>query len=933
MKGILVLILGAASAFAADFAEGQAARLVIGQVTFTAADPNSSNTVLGAAGGVAYAGNTLFVVDDNRLAATPSNNRVLLFSNVASQFPQPTDQLPPNSKCPVCVGQASVVLGQPDFLTTSVNLAANQSNMREPTAVASDGVHLVVADTNHNRILIWNHIPTANNVPADVVVGQKDFASVGIPPNNTPTASSLRGPQGVWIQNGKLYVADTQNNRVLIYNHIPTANGAAADVVLGQPNFTTFVQQDVTQQTAAIAANTMLNPVSVTTDGVHLFVVDLGYNRVLIWNTLPTANQVPADVEIGQPDMVSGVANNAYSGTASATSGDGFIETPVLCHVSNGTDASGNATYPHSCEYTLSFPRFALSDGTRLYVADGGNDRVLEYETIPTANAAPANIILGQVGGTVDEATDAADSMNTPTSLAWDGSNLYVADPYNRRIMVYTPTAYPLAYQAMTNLYNTSIYAKGSITFSGAINAGDVVTVTIGTATYAYTVKASDTFASVADGVTDLINSSNDPNVNATADDTDNLVVLYAKNPGPQGNSISYSVTLSSGAKITDTISTAGTLAGGGNAASVAPGTLVSISAPCVLDSNSACVLNTDNTKKLLFGLSAGTASADLTQQNLPTTLGGTQVYINGIRSPLVYVSPGEIRAQVSWGFTDTTSINAYVRSEMPDGSVIVTSPVAATVVPANPGLSGDLTTSNPEVGIVFHGSSYAAGVVSIDGAAAGGDTATITIQDRTYAYTVQESDTLVTVRDALLAMMSTDPYVNARPAGPFQRILLTAKLPGPDGNNITYSVVSGASAVMTAFGPQLCCANVKGSLVTANNPALPGELVMVYATGLGLPALTTSLQQLLVDGQQYPLNGPITAPPPGSNTFVSATAGGTTADVLQATVLPGSVGLFEILLHLNAQLPSNAATSLTIAQYTYVSNAIAFPVYSTTGQ
>jgi len=51
-------------------------------------------------------------------------------------------------------------------------------------------------------------------------------------------------PQGVWIQNGKLYVADTQNNRVLIYNSIPTANGAAADVVLGAPNFTTFVEPD-----------------------------------------------------------------------------------------------------------------------------------------------------------------------------------------------------------------------------------------------------------------------------------------------------------------------------------------------------------------------------------------------------------------------------------------------------------------------------------------------------------------------------------------------------------------------------------------------------------------------------------------------------------------------------------------------------------------
>jgi hypothetical protein len=771
---------------------------------------------------------------------------------------------------------------------------------------------VVVADTNHNRILIWNHIPTANNVPADVVVGQNDFAAVGIPPNDTPTASSLRGPQGVWIQNGKLYVADTQNNRVLIYNRIPTANGAAADVVLGQPNFTTFVEQDITQQKSSIAANTMLNPVSVTTDGVHLFVVDLGYNRVLIWNSIPTTNQVPADVEIGQPDMVSGVANNAFTGVASAKSGDGLLETPVLCTVGTGTDASGNPTYPNYCNSTLNFPRFALSDGTRLYVADGGNDRVLEFETIPTANAAAADIILGQVGGTIDEATDAADSMNTPTSMAWDGSNLYVADPYNRRVMVYTPSANPLAYQALVNSANTNVYAKGQITIGGSINAGDVITVTVAAASYAYTVKASDSLATVTDGVAAVINASNDPNVTALADETDDIVVLYAILPGSQGNSITYSTSVSTGAKITATAGATGNLTGGGNAASVAPGTLVTITGT---------------------NLSAGTASADLTQTNLPTTLGGTQVYFNGIRAPLLYVSPTEIHAQISWAFTDTTSINAYVRSEMPDGSVMVTSPVAATIVAANPGIFGQAGTSNPEVGIVYHGSSYAIGVVSVDGSVVGDDTATVTIQDRTYAYIVQESDTLVTVRDALVAMMANDPYVKAQPAGPFERIILTAKLPGPDGDSITYGATSGADVVMTAFGQQLCCANVKGSLVTANNPALPGEVIMVYATGLGLPVLTDTLQALLVDGQQYPANGPVTQPPGGSATFVSSLAGGSTADVLQATLLPGSVGLFEVMLHLNPSLPSNAATALTIAQNIYVSNAITLPVYSTTGQ
>jgi len=66
-----------------------------------------------------------------------------------------------------------------------------------------------------------------------------------IPAGGIPTAKSMRGPQGVWIQNGKLFVADTQNHRVLIFNSIPTANGAAADLVLGQKSLTSFVEPDL----------------------------------------------------------------------------------------------------------------------------------------------------------------------------------------------------------------------------------------------------------------------------------------------------------------------------------------------------------------------------------------------------------------------------------------------------------------------------------------------------------------------------------------------------------------------------------------------------------------------------------------------------------------------------------------------------------------
>ena len=791
MKGISVFILFAASGLAADFVTGQAARAVIGQLSFTSADPNSTNSVIGAASGVAYAANTLFVADSNMIGAQPVNNRVLIFNNISGTLPQPTDSLVYNTPCPICVGTASVVLGQPDFTTNTLNLTASQTNLRGPSALASDGVHLVVADTDHNRVLIWNHIPTTNNAPADVVVGQPDFVS-SPPPPSTPSATTLRGPQGVWIQNGKLYVADTQNNRVMIYNHIPTANNAAADVVLGAADFTTFVQTDLTQQTQTSTASNMLNPVSVTSDGTRLIVTDLGYNRVLIWNSIPSSNGTAADVEIGQPDMVSSVADNAFSGTVATSSTDTTDkEVPVLCTVSNGVDLANNPTYPGVCNYTLSFPRFALSDGTRLFIADGGNDRVLEYLQIPTQNAAAADTILGQIGGQVDQATDAADSMNTPVSMAWDGTNLYVADPYNLRITVFTVAPNALPYQSVVNTANQNIFASGNITIGGTINNGDIITVTIGTPTYSYTVKATDTLASVITSLVAVINAGNgDPNVIAIADQTNSQVALQARLPGPQGDNTSYSVTVSTNALITATAGGA-TMTGGGDAASIAPGTLVSINGT---------------------NLSAQTASADLTQLTLPTTLGGAQVYFNGIPAPLTFVSPTQINAQLPWEFTDTTSVNAYVRSVMSDGSVMFTSPVAVTIVPANPGLFYQAGTTNPEIGVVLHGSSHAVGIVSVDGTVNAGDVATITIQDRPYTYTVTASDTLASIRDQLIGLINgSEPLVTATAAAQYQRIILNASQEGPDGNGIhlqRHRQQPARSVIMTAFGTR-CAAPI----------------------------------------------------------------------------------------------------------------------------
>ena len=72
---------------------------------------------------------------------------------------------------------------------------ANASNMHWPSTVYSDGERLFVADTRNNRILIWNSIPTQTNQPADIVVGQQDFTSIYS--GNGP--DKLNWPVGVFV--------------------------------------------------------------------------------------------------------------------------------------------------------------------------------------------------------------------------------------------------------------------------------------------------------------------------------------------------------------------------------------------------------------------------------------------------------------------------------------------------------------------------------------------------------------------------------------------------------------------------------------------------------------------------------------------------------------------------------------------------------------
>jgi hypothetical protein len=897
MKHLAVFLMAASLAPAAEFANGQGARLLIGQRTFTAQSPTSSDVVLGAVSGLAYTNRKLFVADSNRVGATPENNRVLIF-DLPQVVQDPAMPLPQGDRCPACVGRAAVVVGQPEF--TKFNVALSQTGLRQPTGVASDGTRLIVSDTDNNRVLIWNSIPASNGAPADVVLGQPNFTTnfpsaqengqAGDP--RVPSARSLRGPQGVWIQNGKLFVADAQNHRVLIWNSIPTSNFQPADVVLGQPSFNTALEPDLTKSEIVARANTLLNPVSVTSDGVRLYVADLGHNRVLIWDAIPTANQQPATWVVGQPDMESAIPNNVTK----------------LCEP-KGNDDNGNPFYPGRCLATLDFPRFVLSDGQRLFIADGGNDRVLVFNSIPARNGAAADVVIGQINGEVNLSSDnanplgksSADSFLTPMSLAWDGVNLFVSDPIHRRVLVFTVGSPTLPITAVRNAASLDIFAVGTVSFGGSVAENDEITITIQDREYKYKVLKDETFADVMNALAAAINAdSGDPAVLAAPNVVLNAVVLTSRVPGEEGNLVDYAVTVSEGSQIS-TATSGPTLSGGQDAAKIAPGTLVTL---------------------LGTNLAETSAGAPMGADPLPKELAGVEVYFDGIQAPLLFVGPDQINAQVPWDVNDASSINAYVRTRRSDGTVTVSTAVAVPIIPANPGIFAAGGT-DPRPGVVLHGSSQASGTVSVDGIARAGDVANVTIEDRTYSYTVQEGDDLAKIRDALVERINEDPKVYAFPAGLFTRIRLRARVEGPAGNDIPYSAIGQGEVILTATTQALCCANVAGGVVTEQNPARPGETIIVLATGLGFVE-PEEAKFALDTGSTY--KGPAMNT---ANVFVSSLAGARTANVLFAGLKQGAVGLYEVHLELNSDLPTNPATQLTIAQDIFVSNIITVPVYN----
>jgi hypothetical protein len=307
---------------------------------------------------------------------------------------------------------ADWVIGQPGFQSEGRNAqgAVTALTLNVPTGICRFAERgLAVADAWNHRVLLWNEAPTDSHVPPDIVLGQNDFESAEANQGQaSPTASSLFWPYGVGFFEGCLFVADSENRRVLVWRNRPERHGQAADLVLGQSR---FAQRDENGGSAPSRAS-MRWPHGICFWRGHTCISDAGNNRILVYRGVPEQSGQPADHILGQADE-------------------------------HSVDHNRSAYWPR--ENTLNMPYGVAASGDLLICADTANSRLLGFHADDRATGAGARALTGQLD--FQQKGDNRWQAPTGDSLCWPygvsvceaerGAHVVVADSGNNRVSVW----------------------------------------------------------------------------------------------------------------------------------------------------------------------------------------------------------------------------------------------------------------------------------------------------------------------------------------------------------------------------------------------------------------------------------------------------------------------------------------------------------------
>ena len=273
---------------------------------------------------------------------------------------------------------------------------------------------LLLVEYDSGSIVVFDEIPKPDQ---DNFAFQIDTDSVEC------SALNFSSPEAIFSVDGKLLLADADNNRVLIWNQIPTDANDEPDLVVGQNSFTNCAENDEDQSGAnedeeTATARTLAFPTGLWSDGERLLVAES--NRVLIWNQFPDANFVEADLVLGQQDF-----NSQDSNFDPDEELDGEPSNRNFDELYEGIS----------------------SNGRQIYATDSQNHRVMIWNDWPTENFAPADIVLGQStftnnGSNDDDQSGDSDAptlrvMDSPAGVTVFDDKLIVSDVNNDRVLIF----------------------------------------------------------------------------------------------------------------------------------------------------------------------------------------------------------------------------------------------------------------------------------------------------------------------------------------------------------------------------------------------------------------------------------------------------------------------------------------------------------------
>jgi uncharacterized protein (TIGR03437 family) len=295
---------------------------------------------------------------------------------------------------------ATHVVGQPDFTSTASGAADNRMNNPSDIAVDASG-RLYVADSGNNRVPIFN--PQA--------ITDADPRAAAIITTVTGT-TRLSGPRSVFVapSTGDIWVADTGGGRALRYAPFERLSGASA--------------------TAAAAVPAPGGPLALTMDAAGaLFVAD-GANRVAIH--FPAVSALNAANYIQNRPLAPGAIASVFSlGGQFSRETRVFNELPEplplpqqLAGVElllNGKAAPLFFLSPRQINFQV--PAAAPETGSaEIVVQESATGQVLAAGSVQMAGASPGLFTLSASGSGQVAAVNEDGSINGPSSPARPGS-------------------------------------------------------------------------------------------------------------------------------------------------------------------------------------------------------------------------------------------------------------------------------------------------------------------------------------------------------------------------------------------------------------------------------------------------------------------------------------------------------------------------------